>query len=74
MPACTRVVTCMLDVVTCMLAKKVSVLKVDVGIFVKEEGFLTDFFLKMQRSKKVLLLVVGGGINRLEELAKNNKI
>ena len=64
----------MLDVVTCMLAKKVSVLKVDVGIFVKEEGFLTDFFLKMQRSKKVLLLVVGGGINRLEELAKNNKI
>ncbi len=67
MPACTRVVTC-------MLAKKVSVLKVDVGIFVKEEGFLTDFFLKMQRSKKVLLLVVGGGINRLEELAKNNKI
>jgi hypothetical protein len=57
-----------------MLAKKVSVLKVDVGIFVKEEGFLTDFFLKMQRSKKVLLLVVGGGINRLEELAKNNKI
>jgi hypothetical protein len=40
----------------------------------KRRGLSYRLFFEMQRSKKVLLLVVGGGINRLEELAKNNKI